>query len=114
MPNGILYKSLSSSSGRAVAAACCISNWYWAISSGSTWTVGGARDTSATKSYKVLASDIELSVKPVASAQGSEGTIIPKPGCQSTFSPAIGKASQNCSLTWQRCRSTEGFSCDGR
>ena len=50
----ILYRSASSSSGRAVAAASCISASYWRINSGSTATVGGARETSATNSYMLI------------------------------------------------------------
>lgn len=49
-PSEFLYRSASSSSGRGICAASCISFWYCCSSASSTWTVGGASAGAATNS----------------------------------------------------------------
>jgi hypothetical protein len=51
---GHIYKSASSSSGRGMEAASCISFWYCSSTAWSTWTSGGARAGAATNSWRVV------------------------------------------------------------
>lgn len=54
------HKSGSSSSGRGICAASCISFWYCANRASSTWTVGGAKAGAATNSCRHVVRRMKL------------------------------------------------------